>query len=252
MGVRSPTVVFSPKASRSVPGARIGLILLNTDEVGEGAFQRLMPDDVAVYTTRTAYSHAGGGFTTPTSFTEIANTLPPSDRFDVLAFSCTSGTVALGIPTLLRELEQACPGVKYTSPGIAMIEAIRHIQAKRVALLTPYGFDFHQKFLPFLANAGIHVASDGVFDCKTDIEICELDVEEILVAAKSLVKQSAADVLFLSCTAMPVVPHLARFERELGIQVMSSTQALAWHTLKLASYKASIKGFGKLLDAQWA
>ncbi|MEI9425839.1 aspartate/glutamate racemase family protein [Mesorhizobium sp. Cs1299R1N1] len=252
MDAQTATIVFSPKTAPSTFNARIGFILLNSDEVGEGAFQRLMPDDVAVYTTRTAYSHAGGGFTTPTSFTEIASSLPPSDRFDVLAFSCTSGTVALGIPTLLRELEQACPGVKYTSPGIAMIEALRHVEAKRVALLTPYGYDFHQKFLPFLASANIHVAADGVFDCKTDIEICELDVEEILIAARALVTQSAADALFLSCTAMPVVPHLARFEQELGIPVMSSTQALAWHALKLSKYAAPISGFGRLLDAQRA
>ncbi|WP_287290597.1 aspartate/glutamate racemase family protein [Mesorhizobium sp.] len=252
MDAQKSTIVFSPKTAPSAFNARIGFILLNSDEVGEGAFQRVMPDDVAVYTTRTAYSHAGGEFTTPTSFTEIASTLPPSDRFDVLAFSCTSGTVALGIPTLLHELEQACPGVKYTSPGIAMIEALRHVEAKRVALLTPYGYDFHQKFLPFLASASIHVAADGVFDCKTDIEICELDVEEILIAAKALVTQSAADALFLSCTAMPVVPHLARFEQELGIPVMSSSQALAWHALKLSKYAAPISGFGRLLDAQRA
>ncbi|MER9518852.1 aspartate/glutamate racemase family protein [Mesorhizobium sp. M0243] len=250
MDAQTSTIVFSPKTAPAAVSARIGFILLNSDEVGEGAFQLLMPEDVAVYTTRTAYSHAGGGFTTPTSFTEIANTLPPSDRFDVLAFSCTSGTVALGIPTLLRELEQACPGVKYTSPGIAMIEALKHVNAKRIALLTPYGFDFHQKFLPFLAGAGIHLAADGVFDCKTDVEICELDVEEILSAAKVLVKQSAAGALFLSCTAMPVVPHLARFEQELGIPVMSSTQAMAWHALGLAGYAAPIGGFGQLLDAR--
>ncbi|MER9683703.1 aspartate/glutamate racemase family protein [Mesorhizobium sp. M0184] len=247
MDAHTSTIVFSPKTVPAAVSARIGLILLNSDEIGEGAFQRLMPEDVAVYTTRTAYSHAGGGFTTPTSFTDITSSLPPSNRFDVLAFSCTSGTVALGIPALLSELEQACPGVKYTSPGIAMIEALRRVEAQRVALLTPYGFEFHQKFLPFLAKAGIHLAVDGVFECKTDVEICELDVQEILTAAKALVKQSNADALFLSCTSMPVVPHLARFEQELGIPVMSSTQAMAWHALSLAGYTRPIAGFGRLL-----
>ncbi|RNJ41079.1 hypothetical protein B5V01_13550 [Mesorhizobium erdmanii] len=248
MDAHTSTIVFSPVTVPAAVRARIGLILLNSDEVGEGAFKILMPEDVAVYTTRTGYSHAGGGFTTPTSFTDIAKTLPPGNRFDVLAFSCTSGTVALGIPKLLHELEQACPGVKYTSPGIAMIEASKRVNAKRLALLTPYGFEFHQKFLPFLAGAGIHVAADGVFECKTDVDICELDVEEILGAAKVLVRQSNADALFLSCTSMPVVPHLARFEKELGIPVMSSTQAMAWHALRLAGYATPTAGFGQLLN----
>lgn len=133
MDTQTSTIVFSPKTMPAAVSARICLILLNSDEVGM-RLQAADASDVAMYTTRTAYSHAGGGFTMLTSFTEIADTLPPGNRFDVLAFSCTSATVALGIPTLLRELEPACSGVNYTSP--AMIEALKHVDAKRLALLT--------------------------------------------------------------------------------------------------------------------
>jgi len=70
--------------------------------------------EARVFTTRTAYhdeSGDGGEFSLNTSFGEVTDTLPPAGRFDVLAFSCTNATVAMGIEKLLHDLEKAWPGV---------------------------------------------------------------------------------------------------------------------------------------------
>ncbi|WP_157083569.1 maleate cis-trans isomerase family protein [Bradyrhizobium manausense] len=252
MGKQGSTIIFDAATERSGAVVRIGLILLSSDEVGGDAFTSIMPkDDVLVFATRTAYDHSNGGFAVATSFPEVADTLPPVGRFDVLAFSCTSATIAMGESKLLSELEKARPGAKCTSPAIAAIAALKQLSARKIAILTPYSLDFHRSaIVPFFDNRGFDVVADGTFDKHTDAEMGELRQESIFHGAKTLVARSSPDALFVSCTATPIVPHIARLENELGIPVVTSTQAMAWDALRLAGYHRSVEGFGRLLASE--
>ncbi|WOH52456.1 aspartate/glutamate racemase family protein [Bradyrhizobium sp. sBnM-33] len=248
MEEQNSTRIFEGLTSPSKVVARIGLILLSTDEVGGDAFVSIMPKDrVSVFTTRTAYDHSGGGFSLATSFADVADTLPPAGRFDVLAFSCTSGTVALGMKSLLSQLAKARPGVNYTSPAVAGVAALRQFKAQRIALLTPYEPRVHRSFLPFFRENGFEITADGTFAKSTDAEIGELRRESIFSAAKALMRHTAPDALFISCTATPVVPYIDSLEREIGVPVVSSSQAMAWDALRLAGFRDPIAGFGRLL-----
>ncbi|WP_288142492.1 hypothetical protein [Mesorhizobium sp.] len=155
----------------------------------------------------------------------------------------------LGIDSLVSQLSEARPGLKYTSPAIAAIAALNKLRAKRIALLTPYEVTCHQLFPPFFAANGFEIVADGTFDKHTDVEIGEITQESIFIAAKKLAEMSSPDALFVSCTATPIVPHIARLEKELGIPVVSSSQAMAWDALRLAEYRKPIHGFGQLLAA---
>lgn len=252
MDSRVSTVTFPCKIRPPTSvEAKIGLILLSTDEIGGDAFCSIMPKErTQVFTTRTAYldeSDQGGEFQLRTSFGEVADTLPPQGRFDVLAFSCTNATVAIGIDSLIRQLRAARPGVKYTSPAIACVKALRSLKARRIALLTPYVIGIHELFMPFFRDNGIAVTADGTFGLETDAEIGELARESIFKASKALVRNARPDALFISCTATPIVPYIARLEKEIGVPVVSSTQAMAWDALRLAGYRRPIRGFGRLL-----
>ncbi|WP_271612232.1 maleate cis-trans isomerase family protein [Bradyrhizobium sp. CCBAU 21362] len=244
----STTKILEGLTSPSKAIVRVGLILLSTDEVGGKAFTSIMPaSDTLVFTTRTAYEHSDG-FAVATSYRELADTLPPTGRFDVLAFSCTSGTIALGVDTLLAELALARPGVRYTSPAIAAVSALRQLSAKRIVVMTPYPVAFHKSsILPFFRGHEFDVVADGTFDKHSDAEIGELRADCILGGARMLVETASPDALFVSCTATPVVPLIAQLEKELGIPVVTSTQAMAWDALRLAGYLRPIDGFGRLL-----
>jgi maleate isomerase len=242
------TFIFNGSTAPSRSVVRVGLILISTDEVGGDAFREIMPDDdVSVFTTRGSCEDSWEGFAFKSSFKEVTDTLPPADRLDVLAFSCTSATVELGIEGLLSELSAALPGVKYTSPAIAAIEALNQLGAKKVALLTPYPLSAHRSSVKFFEMHGFTVAADGTFDKFTDAEIGELQRDSIFAAANALVGASDPDAIFISCTATPVVQYIDQLESELGIPVVTSSQAMAWHTLRLAGYNKPILRFGRLL-----
>lgn len=242
------TRIFERLTSPSKTKARIGLILVSTDEMGGDAFVSIMPKDkVAVFQTRVAYDYCEGMFSIRTSFKEIADTLPPVGRLDVLAFSCTSWAVAMGAENVLSQLREARPGIKYTSPAHAGIAALRQLKAKRIALLSPYELALHRWLPPFLRENEFELTADGTFATSSGTENNELRRESIFGAAKELVRHSAPDALFISCTAMPIVPHIDALEKDIGIPVVSSTQAIAWDALRLAGYDEQIDGFGRLL-----
>ncbi|RWH95500.1 aspartate/glutamate racemase family protein [Mesorhizobium sp.] len=244
------TLIFKGLTQASNAVARIGVILISSDEVGGDAFSSIMPKDALVFMTRSrGIDLPDGGFALDRSFAEIADTLPRAGRFDVLAFNCTSGSVAIGIESLLSQLEKARPGLRYTSPAIAAIRALKQLKANKIALLTPYEVHTHKLFLPFFHENGFEIAVDGTFDLHTDAEICELSRKSIFDAAKKLVEGSSPEALFVSCTATPIVSHIGRLEEELGIPVVTSSQAMAWDALRLAEYRKPIEGFGQLLAA---
>lgn len=245
------TKIFERITSPSNVIARIGLILVSTDEMEGDAFISIMPKgQVAVFQTRAAYDYREGTFAIRTSFKDVTDTLPPVERLDVLAFSCTSWTVAAGVDNVLSQLKEARPGIKYTSPAHAGISALRRLKAKRIALLSPYELVLHQSLPPFLRENGFEITADGTFATLSGTENNELSRESIFTAAKELVRHNMPDALFISCTAMPIVPYIDALEREIGIPVVSSTQAMAWDALRLAGYSLPIDGFGRLLASE--
>lgn len=226
--------------------AGIGLIVLNTDEVAGIAFNSLMPKDkVSVFETRCGYN-AADGFSLTRTLAEVADDLPPIDRMKVVAFSCTSGTVAWGVERLFSELGKAFPGAMYTSPASAAILALKRLNASRIALLTPYGMETHREFLKFFAGIGFDIVANGTFPYSSDHEICELSSESIFAAGKRLTADRP-DALFISCCATPVVPLIEDLEKDLGIPVVTSSQAMAWDALQLAGCYEPIQGFGRLM-----
>ena len=58
-----------------------------------------------------------------------------------------------------------------------------------------------------------------------------------------------ADALFVSCTALPVLPIIEKLEKKLDKIVLSSNQALIWDTLERIGKNKSIEGFGKLFKS---
>ncbi|MCA6120167.1 hypothetical protein J6524_35840 [Bradyrhizobium sp. WSM 1738] len=106
--------------------------------------------------------------------------------------------------SLLSQLAKARPGAKYASPAVAGIAALQRMEAKRIALLTPYGFGVHCSFLTFFRENGFEVTPDGTFGTSTDAEIGELRHESIVKAAKAakaLIHPKSPDAHFVSCTA---------------------------------------------------
>ncbi|MBD1169774.1 hypothetical protein IDH01_04835, partial [Pelagibacterales bacterium SAG-MED08] len=67
-------------------------------------------------------------------------------------------------------------------------------------------------------------------------------------SAISNIDLNNADALFVSCTALPVLPIIDKLEKKLNTTVLSSNQALIWDTLNKINKNNSVEGFGKLFQ----
>lgn len=239
------------KVMRPAEGVKtnVGVIMLSTDEIGADALSVLLPRPaVRLYFTRTAYlddDPVTGEFRVAGSYKQLAETFP--ERLDILALSCTSATVATGADRILTQLEEARPGIKYTTPGVGGIRALRFLGAKKIALLTPYSVDYHVKFLPFFQHQGFQIVSDATYNTDSDAETGELTKEALFEGARALTRSSGADAIFISCTATPIVPYIEELETQLKIPVVTSTQALAWDILRLAGLQTAVPAYGRLM-----
>ncbi|WP_365960424.1 hypothetical protein [Mesorhizobium sp.] len=107
--------------------------------------------------------------------------------------------------------------------------------------------DVHRLFVPFFNSKGFQVVRDGTFDMTSDRDMCNLTRDSIFAAAKRMVEHSGAEALFVSCTSVPVVDCIADLEDHLGLRVVTSTQAEAWHALRLLEIDTSRSAtFGSL------
>jgi maleate isomerase len=223
---------FAPEAA----AARIALINMCTDERGEAAFRSLMPAGTQIYTARVGVdlqAYNEGRFELLGGFPFLAGALPPPERIDLIAFSCTSGTIAGGEGFVAAGFAPTHPGIPCTNPATAAAVGLRAAGARTIALLTPYPPKVHAKFPPYFAERGITVVADGSFDLQDDALVGRVDYASFLSAGRALLADCKPDALFISCAAFDVVDKLASLGKELGVPVYSSSQLFAWHARQL-------------------
>ena len=232
--------------------AAIGLIVLANDYTIEYEFQRIVArDGVAVYANRIPMAPLVSLETLREMEAGVAATtdlILPGGHLDVVAYGCTSGTIAIGKEALFARIREARPGVECTTPIVAGVAGCSALGIGRIALLTPYVEEVNIGMRDFIEDHGVAVPVMGTFNNPVDAEVARISGDSLKAAILDL---GAGDVdgVFVSCTSLRVTPVLAAAEAALGKPVMSSNQALAWHALRLAGVDDRIEGYGGLLQS---
>ena len=232
------------------PLGRIGLIALATDFNSEQDLRRMYPDGVEVFTNRVLN-------TNPVTLQNLRNMagdisraaggILPGFSLDAMIYGCTSGTVANGAKKIEQLVHQGCPGVPVTNPVSAALAAFAHLGAKRVSILTPYTGDVNLEMAAYFTDQGIEVINIAGFGYDSDIDMTGIPPQEIAQAAIKVCDDSA-DLLFISCTAIRASLVIETIERAIAKPVVTSNQALVWHSLKLVGYAGCIDGYGSLFQ----
>ena len=238
------------------PAARaaIGLVTLCNDVTIEPELRNFLPiEGVSVYASRVPNTTAG----TVESLrlleghiTAAAALIVPDIRIDVMAFGCTSGSMAIGPDVVAERIREARPGMACTNPVSAAAKGLRALGCKRIALLDPYTDEVNVVVERYVSGQGFDIVDKGSFKQRGDPNIVRVPPQAIFEAGLALASPASVDGLFISCTALRVSPVIGRLEEALGKPVVSSNQALAWDCLRLAGCDATVPGFGRLLAGE--
>lgn len=231
--------------------ARFGLIALDSDHASEREFRLLLPPGFdELFVTRVRHGGQCDLQHLAAMSDELARSaslLLPGTPLDAIAYGCTSGTVAIGIDKVRHAIQSARPGTPVTTPISAARDAFHALGADRITMLTPYIDEVNRLLVNHLAREGVTVTTLSAFGLHNDIEISAVPTATIAAAARKLAHDNT-QALFICCTGLRVAGVIGELERELGIPVVTSNQAMAWEMLRLGGCDSPVPGMGRLLE----
>jgi maleate isomerase len=233
--------------------AAIGLIVLATDYTIEHEWRQLIAgiDGVALYHSRIHNDN----LITPQSLramepriVECARVITPDTPLDVVAYGCTSASMAIGEEGVFAAIRQARPDVECSTPITAAFAAFDAFRAKRIGVLTPYPAEVNRIVSDYITARGYQVPVFGSFNLDRDTLVARITPQSIERGVRRLVEQAQVDAIFVSCTSVRLMAACAELEANLGIPLTSSNHAMAWHALRLAGIDDRLGRFGSLFD----
>jgi maleate isomerase len=233
--------------------AAIGLIVLATDYTIEHEWRQLFAgvDGVALYHSRILNEDQ----ITPQTLramepriTECARVITPDTPLDVMAYGCTSASMAIGEERVFERIREARPEVRCSTPITAAFAAFDAFKARRIGVLTPYPADVNRIVADYIGARGYQVPVFGSFNAERDTTVARITPQSIERAVREIVSHAAVDAIFVSCTSVRLMLDCAALEKNLGIPLTSSNHAMAWHALRLAGIDDKLGQFGSLYD----
>ena len=241
---------IDPKyVSKSNP--RVGLIALASDFMIEKDFINVIKDrDIDFFVNRIeSYNPLTKENLIKMSekVTEVTKDILPDQDLDCVVYGCTSGTIAVGHASIEKKVKIAKPKAEVTTPSTAAITALKKMNINKICLFTPYSKKLNDEVLEYFKSEGFDITSNAYFDIESDLDIGKVD-QNYLYEVLSKIELNNAEALFVSCTALPVLPIIDKLEKKLNTTVLSSNQALIWDTLVKINKNNSVDGFGKLFQ----
>jgi len=219
----------------------LGLIVLKADETIEQDFRRLfLPSETLLYTSRVP----SGDTLTPDTIGEMkrhlsqaASLFPSSAQFDAIGYACTSGTALIGADKVKELVSATVQATHLSDPLSAAVAALNALGARRIGIVSPYVPSVAEPIRAAFAGAGFDVVETLTFGEEIEANVARIDPVSIRAAAQDLARRGNLDAIFLSCTNLRTLDIIDALEKELGVAVVSSNQALAWHMARLAGTK---------------
>ena len=233
------------------PRAKIGYVLLATEQTIQDDVMKLRPEGVGIHFARAAIPDSITNeslFAQAELLAECAATLLPDGSLDVVCYGCTSGSLVIGEERVFAELSRGAPNAKPTSLISGVIRALRALQVRRIVVATPYLDEINTNEKIYLENAGFEVLAIQGLNIEKDSDMVRV-APDYLVEFAQQVDCAEADAVFVSCGALRTLDVIGEIESLIGKPAVCSNQAMIWDTLRLAGIDDQFAGYGRLLES---
>jgi maleate isomerase len=176
---------------------------------------------------------------------------------DALVYGCLVALMAQGpgehrrvMAAIQEQVSDREPLPAIITSADALIEALRSLRARRVALVTPYMKPLARKVVDYLEAEQFEVTDWVALEEPDNAAVSHIAGDRILAAARAL-DLTKADALILSaCVQMPSLPLIEVAETEFGLPVLSASTATAFTLLRRLELPTALPGAGRLLQKE--
>ena len=130
----------------------------------------------------------------------------------------------------------------------AVVDGLRSVGAKRVAVATAYSDLVNDRLADFLRHSGFEVTAMkgfGITDFGGAEKMTEQDIIEL--SGKAIGEAKAADAVLISCGGLMTLGCAVPIEQKHGVPVVTSTQSAFWKALRLAGDSGHVADRGRML-----
>jgi maleate isomerase len=232
--------------------ARIGVIY-PADGLIDEEYWRLAPNGVSILMTRIGVPDEPVSVAMATKVGETEEIEQAAKclkivRPNVIVYACTSGSFVKGTGWDLEiadRIEKAS-GVKATTTSTAIVEAMKTLKIRKVAVAAPYPDDVNETLAGFLKQNGFKVVNVKGLGLRSAWDIGNTPPSRVYQHAKSATTPDADGVL-IPCTGFPTIDILEALEEDLGKPVVSANQATIWKAGAMAGIGEQMSGLGSLM-----
>jgi maleate isomerase len=227
---------------------QLGIIVPSWNTTMEYECWRMAPQGVSVHTSRIA--HTADSDEAALRMVEKAPgaaELLAHAKVNAICFGCTGASFRnLGVdPKIIKEIE-AHTKTPTTTTSSAIVDVLKHLGVKSVAIASPYAERTNGLLAKFLEFSGFRVVSQKGLN----VECPAFLPPESAYKAALDVDCKEADLILISCTNFRSMEVIQKLEKELGKPVVSSNTASMWKLLQLAGVKERVEGLGQLFEPQ--
>lgn len=169
-------------------------------------------------------------------------------RPDVIIYGCTSGSSLepKQDQEIIGRIEEIA-GVPALATAGAVVEALRVLGVRDVAVGTPYVDEINDRELEFLRDYDFNPVSIEALRRGRSYDIADTTADEIRALGRAA-DRPEAQAVFISCTNLRTAPVIDDLEQELGKPVVTSNQASMWLALRRIGVTEPLGSGGRLME----
>ena len=229
--------------------ARIGMLLPSVNSAAEPQVAAMAPDGVSFHTTRLRLAGSSeADVMGMVENLEDAAALLADAKVDLTVFHCTAASMHRpGFDDEIIERIESATGGPATSTSKAVLGAFQALGARRIVLTTPYVQETNDREAAFLESHQVSVLSEtGMGIAGDGLAMIGVQPGEWYRRVKAQ-RREDAEAYFISCTAIRAVESIEPLERDLDRPVVTSNQAMVWHSLETLGIGDRPPGYGRLM-----
>jgi arylmalonate decarboxylase len=221
---------------------------------------RGIPEEgIAMYGDRLKYVVTGLGVEsmTPEGFNAVIERIPAAaeklaaEGAEAIELTGTSLTFYQGeaFNQMLRQTVVDASGLPATTMSNGVIDALKEVGAKRVAVATAYNDVVNARLRAFLREHGLEPLVITGMGIEAIVDVDKVTQNDLLeFGARVRASAPEADSLFLSCGGFRTLELIAPLEARTGVPVISSMPHGLWAGARLVGMSGAAPGYGTLLS----